>query len=94
MSLLNYDIKKNASHRHMSVTTCTSKQSLSNFFINTHFFVKKLNVPQTTHAIIKEKKLESIDLVLQYWFILRRGYNQQGTEQKNKIRKYVKRNQH
>jgi hypothetical protein len=34
--------------------------------ISTPFFARIWNVQQTTHAIVKKKKLESIDLVLQY----------------------------
>jgi len=38
--------------------------------ISTPLFARILNVLQTTHAIIKKKNLESIDLVSQFWLTM------------------------
>jgi hypothetical protein len=64
-SLLNHNIKRNAGHHHMFVITSTHTSETVIKTINTPLFVKIWNVPKTTHEIVK-KKLELIDIVLQY----------------------------
>jgi len=63
MSLSNYKIKKNANHHRMSVTAGTHPSEDHKKNYKYPIFAKVLIISQTTCAIIKKKKLESIDLI-------------------------------
>ncbi len=47
--------------------------------VSTPFFTRILNVPQTKHAIVKKKKIESKDIISPICLAICNGYNQQGT---------------
>jgi hypothetical protein len=50
----------------MSMIASTHTSETIKKTINTPFFVKIWNVLEKTHAIVKKKKLELLELVLQY----------------------------
>jgi hypothetical protein len=63
MSLSNYNIKKNANHHRMSITASTHPSEDRKKNYKHPIFAKILIISQTTHALVKKKKLELINLI-------------------------------